>query len=52
MEVIQTGIRTEVKPFAAPDVFLDIVVRNNSHQGQPAASTITDFDVYVSVVNP
>jgi len=33
---------------------LDIVVRNNSHANNPAdsLSTITSFDVFVSVVTP
>jgi len=45
--------RTTPRFGANPDHFIDIVVRNNSHAADPAnASTITSFDVFVSVVTP
>ena len=51
MEVVQLAVRQEPQTFAVPNYFLDIVVRNNSHQNDPEnASTITGFDVYTSVV--
>jgi hypothetical protein len=50
MEVVQMAVRQEVVTFGAPNFSLDIVVRNNSHQNDPEATTITAFDVFTSVV--
>jgi hypothetical protein len=54
MEVVQMATRTAPKFGANPSHSLDIVVRNNSHANNPAdsLSTITSFDVFVSVVTP
>ncbi len=54
IEVVQMATRTAPRFGAPPNHFLDIVVRNNSHANNPAdsLSTITSFDVFVSVVTP
>ena len=57
IEVVQMATRHAPKFGPAgghQDFFLDIVVRNNSHANNPAdsLSTITSFDVFVSVVTP
>lgn len=53
IEVVQMATRTSPRFGANPDHFIDIVVRNNSHAADQAnASTITSFDVFVSVVTP
>ncbi len=52
MEVIQTAVRQEPQTDAPSNYLLDIVVRNNSHASDPENSTITDYDLYVSVLNP
>ncbi len=52
MEVVQMATRQAAKFGAPPDYFLDIVVRNNSHRADSSNSTITSYDVYVSVVTP
>ena len=51
---VQMATRTAPKFGANPSHSLDIVVRNNSHANNPAdsLSTITSFDVFVSVVTP
>lgn len=54
MEVVQMATRTAPRFGGPPTHSLDIVVRNNSHKDNPAdsLSTITSFDVFVSVVTP
>jgi hypothetical protein len=52
MEVVQMATRLAPQFGGPSDYFLDIVVRNNSHQADQSNSTITSFDVYVSVVAP
>jgi hypothetical protein len=52
LEVVQIATRRQ-QHYETGDVtfWLDVVVRNNSHENADA-SIITSFDVYVSVVKP
>jgi hypothetical protein len=53
MEVVQMATRQEAAGLGGiPTYFLDVVVRNNSHASGPDPSTITSYDVLVSVVTP
>ena len=53
MEVIQAATRRYLSSdYRALSYGLDVVVRNNSHASDPEKSTITEYEVYVSVVRP
>ena len=53
MEVVQMATRQEAAGLGGiPTYFLDVVVRNNSHASSPNPTTITSYDVLVSVVTP
>jgi hypothetical protein len=52
MEVIQMATRKAVVGLGGFSYYLDIVVRNNTHLGTSEATTIKNYDVYVSVITP
>lgn len=51
MEVVQIATRKETS-LGGQSFYLDIVVKNNTHQGAAGATTIKNYDVYVAVASP
>jgi hypothetical protein len=51
MEVVQLGTQVE-RTIHGPLWVPNIVVRNNSHAGDPEATIIEHFSVYVTVTTP